>query len=123
MEARLDGLAPADARRHFHTTYLRTTHAVEEEMRRDRFVDPAWVQGVLVFLWLTLLASLLHLSTFHLTGSGPAAVAAYAWLAIYAVDPPLLTVAVWRQLSRAPTPRARLRCRAGTAQLPSSRAR
>ena len=43
MEAILRRLAPDDARRHFHTTYLRTTRAVAEEIERGGFLDPAWL--------------------------------------------------------------------------------
>jgi uncharacterized protein DUF5995 len=41
IQARLD---PADARRHFHTTYLRTTYAVDEEINKGGFLDPAWLE-------------------------------------------------------------------------------
>lgn len=37
-------LAPDDARRHFHSVYLRTTRGVAEELRRGGFVDPDWLQ-------------------------------------------------------------------------------
>jgi hypothetical protein len=52
------------------------------------------IPPILVFLWLTLLASLLHLSVFHLH-EGPllARLAAWAWLAIYVIDPPFATAA------------------------------
>jgi hypothetical protein len=41
IQARLD---PKDARMHFHTTYLRTTRAVAEELRRGAFLDTPWVE-------------------------------------------------------------------------------
>lgn len=58
------------------------------------------VPGVAVFLWATLLATLLHLAKFHLTaGDVPARVAAWIWLTVYIADPILLTTALvmqWR---------------------------
>lgn len=36
--------AAGDKRRYFHATYLRTTEAVAEELRRGRFADPGWVE-------------------------------------------------------------------------------
>ena len=47
MEAIQTGLDPADARRHFHSTYLRTTMAVDRELQTASlggFVDPEWVE-------------------------------------------------------------------------------
>jgi len=44
MEAIGGRLGPMDARRHFHGTYLRTTRAVAEEIRRGGFLDPVWVE-------------------------------------------------------------------------------
>ena len=44
MRADLAALAAAgDARRFFHATYLRTTQAVADEIRRGGFVDAGWV--------------------------------------------------------------------------------
>ncbi|WP_327003942.1 DUF5995 family protein [Dactylosporangium sp. NBC_01737] len=43
MEKGLARLAPDDARRHFHGTYLRTTHAVAEEIERGGFLDADWL--------------------------------------------------------------------------------
>jgi hypothetical protein len=55
--------------------------------------------GVQVFLWLTLLATLLHLDKFHLSADDNfARGAAWLWLFIYIVDPPLLTYAYLRQV-------------------------
>lgn len=60
------------------------------------------VPGVLAFVWLTLLATLLHLDLFHLDhGPATAQVAAWVWLVIYVIEPPLLGIAFWLQL-RAP---------------------
>jgi hypothetical protein len=60
------------------------------------------VPGALAFVWLTLLATLLHLDLFHLDeGPVTAQIAAWVWLVIYAVEPPLLAIAFWLQL-RAP---------------------
>jgi hypothetical protein len=70
--------------------------------------EPTWsrarlgVPGVLIFVWLTLAATLLHLDLFHLDDGGPRAqVAAWTWLVIYVVEPPLLVLAFVLQL-RAP---------------------
>jgi hypothetical protein len=52
------------------------------------------VPGILVFLWLTICASLIHLEVLHLHGQALAPrIAAIAWLIIYAADPPLLLLA------------------------------
>jgi hypothetical protein len=47
MELLLQTLDPGDARRHFHSTYTRTTRAVADELRTSAlggFVDPEWVE-------------------------------------------------------------------------------
>jgi len=45
MTAMLEPLeAAGDKRRYFHATYLRTTIAVAEEIRRGRFADADWVE-------------------------------------------------------------------------------
>jgi Family of unknown function (DUF5995) len=45
MAAQLEPLTAAgDKRRYFHATYLRTTIAVAEEIRRGGFADAAWVE-------------------------------------------------------------------------------
>ena len=36
--------AKGDKRRYFHATYLRTTIAVADEIRRGGFADPEWVE-------------------------------------------------------------------------------
>ena len=60
------------------------------------------VPGVLAFVWLTLAATLLHLDLFHLDeGDTRAQIAAWTWLVIYIVEPPLLLLAFFLQL-RAP---------------------
>lgn len=60
------------------------------------------VPGVLAFVWLTLLATLLHLDLFHLaTGGFRAMGAAWAWLVIYVAEPPLLLLAYVLQLRAA----------------------
>lgn len=62
----------------------------------------AGVLGVLVFLWATLLTTLIHLGKFHLHGPGHfAQLAAWLWLIIYAADPPLLSVALVLQVRAA----------------------
>lgn len=43
MEEMAARLPPNDARRHFHTVYLRTTRAVEEELEGGGFLDPVWL--------------------------------------------------------------------------------
>lgn len=60
------------------------------------------VPGVLAFVWLTLAATLMHLDLFHLDeGDARAQIAAWTWLVIYVVEPPLLLLAFVLQL-RAP---------------------
>ena len=55
--------------------------------------------GVQVFVWGTLVTTLLHLDKFHLDDPDPVAQgAAWLWLIVYAVDPPLLTFFYLRQL-------------------------
>src|SRR5438132_9734399 len=44
MVADLDRLPADDARRFFHSTYLRTTRAVAEEIDRGGFLDGAWLE-------------------------------------------------------------------------------
>jgi hypothetical protein len=45
MAALLDPLAAAgDQRQYFHATYQRTTIAVADELKRDGFADPDWVE-------------------------------------------------------------------------------
>jgi hypothetical protein len=57
------------------------------------------VPAVLVFTGLTLLVTLLHLDRFHLADPNPTArAAAWAWLAVYAAVPPLMSIVLWRQL-------------------------
>ncbi len=59
------------------------------------------VPGVVVFVSLTLAATLLHLDQFHLDdGPFPARLAAWAWLVIYAVQPPLLGAIYLSQLGK-----------------------
>ena len=60
------------------------------------------VPGVLAFIWLTLLATLLHLDLFHLDASdSKAQVAGWVWLVIYVAEPPLLLWAFIAQLRAA----------------------
>jgi hypothetical protein len=57
------------------------------------------VVGVLLFVWLMLVATLLHIDRFHLNSSSPvAAWAARLWLLIYVLDPPILLALLVRQL-------------------------
>ena len=57
------------------------------------------VPGVLVFLWATLLTTLLHIGKFHFSSSDHFAKgAAWLWLLIYAADPVLVSVALALQL-------------------------
>jgi hypothetical protein len=60
------------------------------------------VVGVLLFVTLTLVATLLHLDRFHLTASDPRPLlAAWFWLIVYLIDAPALLALVVLQL-RAP---------------------
>ncbi len=57
------------------------------------------VPGVTLFLWATLLTTVLHLDKFHFSDSPTGQFAAWAWLVIYVVDPILVTAALvlqWR---------------------------
>ena len=57
------------------------------------------VPGILVFVWLTLIATLIHLDLFHLDSDGfVAQVAAWVWLAVYVIEPPVLTWAFVAQI-------------------------
>jgi hypothetical protein len=76
--------------------------AVESARQTEWSRARVGVPGVTVFLWMTLVATLLHLDLFHLTAdSGVARGAAWLWLAIYALDPPALTV-LWFLQTRVP---------------------
>jgi hypothetical protein len=44
IDERLAALPPSDARRHFHSVYLRTTAAVGDEITRGGFLDGEWVE-------------------------------------------------------------------------------
>jgi len=68
-------------------------------------LQPTWararigVPGVLVFIWLTLLATLIHLDKFHLDeGETRARIAGWTWLVIYLLEPPALLAAYVLQL-------------------------
>lgn len=70
--------------------------------------QPAWanarvgVPGILLFLILSLSATLVHLDKFHLHDARPETrLAAWAWLIIYILDPILVVAAFWSQ-RRAP---------------------
>jgi hypothetical protein len=55
--------------------------------------------GVQAFVWLTLLATALHLDKFHFgVTDSVARGAAWVWLTVYAVEPPVLLVVYLRQL-------------------------
>lgn len=66
------------------------------------------VLTVVVFAWLTLVATLLHLDRFHFGAAGLVAhAAAWFWLAVYVVVPPALTalaIAQEREAGRDPAP-------------------
>lgn len=66
------------------------------------------VPGILVFLWLTIAASLRHLAVLHLHADGLPRIAAIAWLVIYIADPPLLLLAYVLQRRSAGAAPARL---------------
>jgi peptidoglycan/LPS O-acetylase OafA/YrhL len=60
------------------------------------------VPGVLAFIWLILLATLIHLDKFHLDDSRfVPALAAWVWLVVYVLEPPILSLIYALQL-RAP---------------------
>lgn len=62
------------------------------------------VPGVLAFIWLTLLATILHLDLFHLDAPDfTAQAAAWVWLIIYIAEPPLL---LWAFVAQLRTPGA-----------------
>ncbi len=68
-------------------------------------LQPTWararigVPGVLVFIWLTLLATLIHIDKFHLDDGGfRAQFAGWTWLVIYILEPPALLLAYVMQL-------------------------
>ncbi len=72
-----------------------------------------WVQarvGILpitIFVWLTLATSVAHYSEFRFDASGLPMVAAVAWFVIYVADPPLLTLALARQVRSGSTAQPR----------------
>lgn len=70
--------------------------------RRGTWVEArVALPGVQVFVWLTLFATLLHIDLFHLDVDDQIARgAAWLWLVVYIVDPPLLTIAYVLQLRR-----------------------
>ena len=54
---------------------------------------------VLIFTWLTLLVTLVHLDRFHLdSGASITTVAAWLWLGIYVIVPPAMAVALYLAL-------------------------
>jgi hypothetical protein len=85
--------------------------AVLSAMQREWSRARVGIPGVAAFLWLTLLATLLHLDLFHFhAGPGTARGAAWAWLVIYIADPVALTT-LWILQVRVPgtdRPRTRL---------------
>ena len=44
MKSIQDRMGPSDARRHFHSTYLRSTQALDDEIQKGGFLDPAWLE-------------------------------------------------------------------------------
>jgi len=83
---------------YFTACVMACASARQREWSRARVGVP----GVTAFLWLTLIATLLHLSLFHLhAGSGTARGAAWAWLAIYVLDPIALSI-LWFLQVRVP---------------------
>jgi hypothetical protein len=79
--------------------YTACVIAVLSVRRRQWARARVGVPGVTAFLWLTMLATLLHLDLFHLSsGTGTARAAAWLWLFIYVVDPIALTVILLLQL-------------------------
>lgn len=83
---------------YFSAAVLALGSARQETWARARLGVP----GVLAFVWLTLIATLIHLDLFHLDSNVfKAQLAAWVWLAIYVIEPPVLTWAFVAQL-RAP---------------------
>ena len=79
--------------------YTACVIAILSVRRREWARARVGVPGITVFLWLTMLATLLHLDLFHLTsGVGTARVAAWMWLFIYLLDPIALTTLLLFQL-------------------------
>jgi hypothetical protein len=73
--------------------------AVQSAIQKRWAMARVGLVGVQVFLWLTLVATLLHLDRFHLTADDRfTRGAAWLWLIVYIVDPPLLTYAYLRQV-------------------------
>ncbi len=52
------------------------------------------IPGVVIFLWATLISTVMHLDKFHFSSATTPRLAAWAWLIIYIVDPILLTTAL-----------------------------
>jgi len=76
--------------------------ALEILASRERWWDRARIAipTVLVFTTMTLAATLLHIDRFHFNSLEPIArFAAWFWLAIYALVPPLMLVLLYRQVS------------------------
>ena len=79
--------------------YTACVIAILSVRRREWARARVGIPGITAFLWLTMLATLLHLDLFHLSaGGGTARVAAWLWLAIYVLDPIALTILFFRQL-------------------------
>lgn len=56
------------------------------------------VPGITMFLWATLVTTLLHLEAFHFSGASiTGETAAWAWVVIYVADPIIVTVALAQQ--------------------------
>ena len=70
-------------------SFIAFLSAREEQWSRARVGVP----GVIVFIWLTLLATLLHLDEFHLDSDRWLARAvAWVWLVVYALEPVALSI-------------------------------
>ena len=81
----------------FYVTALLLASRSAMETRWDRARVGVW--GVWLFVTLTLVATLVHLSLFHLHDAGliPRG-AAWLWLLIYVVEPPAVALAILAQL-------------------------
>jgi hypothetical protein len=79
-----------------------TVLALSGARQRDWDQARVWVPAILVFIWLTLIATIVHLDKFHLEDSAlvPTA-AAWAWLGVYFIEPPVFSI-IYRQQLRAP---------------------
>ncbi len=76
-----------------------TVLAFSSAYQRDWDRVRVWVPAILLFIWLTLIATVIHLDKFHLNDDElVVAVAAWVWLAVYVLEPPVFSAIYRRQL-------------------------